>query len=180
MALSGKIGGLSTQLLKNKTCLLYAATRYASDKERLPWNYLWRAGPHSEKNYDKIAEKYHLHPDDYKPYSKEEGYGDYPKLPMVGPIAKDPYYPYDIPLYKKNYHEPLHIDFELMGEDRYDYGRKHRINPAVAISIFFATIIGLGIIRHLLEPYPTFIPRMEKQYPQKGVVHYTFEPVDSK
>lgn len=74
-----------------------------------PWNYLWRPGTYSEKDHDKIAEKYHLHPKEYQPYSaSEEKYlGDYPKLPMVGPAAKDPYYPYDIPIFRKNYHETV-------------------------------------------------------------------------
>jgi len=73
----------------------------------LPWNYIWRPEKYSEKDHDKIAEKYHLHPKEYQPYPSEKYVGDYPKLPMIGPAAKDPYYPYDIPTFKKNYHETV-------------------------------------------------------------------------
>lgn len=73
----------------------------------LPWNYLWRPRKYDEKKHDKIAEKYNLHPKEYKPYPPEKNVGDYPALPMIGPAAKDPYYPYDIPSLRKNYHEPV-------------------------------------------------------------------------
>jgi len=66
----------------------------------------------SEKDIEKIAAKYNMHPKDYKPFSdKEMCVGDYPDVPMIGPAAKDPYYPYDIPVYRKNYHEivSLHV-----------------------------------------------------------------------
>lgn len=76
----------------------------------LPWVSLWKPEKYSEKDHNKAAEKYHLHPKDYQPYPEHERYiGDYPKLPMIGPAAKDPYYPYDIPLYKKNYHETVSL-----------------------------------------------------------------------
>lgn len=77
----------------------------------LPWNYLWRPGEYSKKDHDKIAEKYHLHPKEYKPYPESDSQyvGDYPKLPKIGPAVKDPYYPYDIPVYRKNYHETVSL-----------------------------------------------------------------------
>ncbi|XP_077267854.1 NADH:ubiquinone oxidoreductase subunit ASHI isoform X2 [Temnothorax americanus] len=179
MALTRELGGLSTRLLRNKACL-YAAVRCSSDRPH-SWNYLWRPGKYSKKDHDKIAEKYNLHPKEYKPYpdDAEKFTGDYPQLPMVGPAAKDPYYPYDIPVYKKNYCETLHDQFEIMGEDRFSYGYNYRINLYVGTAIFFATMIACATITYLLEPYKTFIPRMEQQMPKKGVVHYTFEPADS-
>lgn len=76
----------------------------------LPWNYIWKPGKYSEKDHNKIAEKYDMHPKEYKPFSdKEACVGDYPDIPMVGPAAKDPYYPYDMPVYKKNYHEMVNL-----------------------------------------------------------------------
>lgn len=79
----------------------------------LPWNFLWRPEKYSEKDHDKIAEKYNLHPKEYKPYP-DGTLGDYPKLPMIGPAAKDPYYPYDIPVFKKNYKETVSMYEELL------------------------------------------------------------------
>jgi len=74
-----------------------------------PWNYLWQPNKYSEKEHDKIAEKYNLHPKEYEPNLPEKCLGDYPKLPMIGPAAKDPYYPYDIPIFRKNYHETVSL-----------------------------------------------------------------------
>lgn len=51
-----------------------------------------------------------MHPEEYQPYDPHENYtGDYPKLPMIGVAVKDPYYPYDNPVYRKNYHEPVSL-----------------------------------------------------------------------
>lgn len=75
----------------------------------LPWNYIWEPGEYSKKDHDKIAEKYHMHPKDYKPMSEDKMMGDYPDLPLEGPACRDPYYPYDIPTFKKNYHEVVSL-----------------------------------------------------------------------
>lgn len=173
MALTSKLCGVSSRLFRNKAFLSNA--RCYSDTPKL-WSVLWQPGVYSEKDHDKIAEKYHLHPKEYKPAPSEECIGDYPDLPMIGPAAKDPYYPYDIPVYRKNYKETLHHKFEIMGEDRFSYGYKYRYDLGVASAIFLATIATLCGIAYLCEPYPTFMPVMEKQYPQTGKVHYTFEP----
>lgn len=75
-----------------------------------PWNHLWKPIEYKEKNHAKHAEKYQLHPDEYKPYDPYKyPVGDYPALPLIGSTAKDPYYPYDNPVYKKNYHEPVRL-----------------------------------------------------------------------
>lgn len=47
-----------------------------------------------------------------------------------------------------------------MGEDRYSYGYKYKIEPIVGTAIFVATIAGFALIIYLLEPYPTVIPRV--------------------
>lgn len=47
-----------------------------------------------------------------------------------------------------------------MGEDRFSYGYKYRIDLYVATAIFVATIFGLAAIHYLLKPYPSFIPRV--------------------
>ncbi|KAG5307183.1 NDUB8 dehydrogenase, partial [Acromyrmex insinuator] len=177
MALTRESGRLSIQLLKNKACL-YTAVRCSSDKP-LPWNYLWQPKKYSEKEHDKIAEKYNLHPKEYEPNPPEKYLGDYPKLPMIGPAAKDPYYPYDIPIFRKNYHETLHANFEIMGEDRFSYGYNYRINPYVGSAIWLSVMIFLVGITYLANPYSTIQIRMERQFPKKDVVHYSFEPADS-
>ncbi|XP_012228720.1 NADH dehydrogenase [ubiquinone] 1 beta subcomplex subunit 8, mitochondrial [Linepithema humile] len=176
MALAKKIGGLSNQLLFKNKVFLYNSIRCYSDKP-LPWNYLWQPDKYSEKDHDKIAKKFNMHPKEYKPFSdKEACVGDYPDISKIGPAAKDPYYPYDMPVYRKNYHEMLHPDFEMMGEDRFSFGYKYRIDLALASAIFVAFVCTLGLITYITDPYPSFIPVMEKQYPHKGEAHYSFEP----
>lgn len=82
----------------------------------LPWNHLWQPKEYSKKDHDKIAEKYHLHPKEYQPYPPDKCLGDYPNLPKIGPAAKDPYYPYDIPIYRKNYHETVNLHVQKISE----------------------------------------------------------------
>ncbi|XP_070150537.1 NADH dehydrogenase [ubiquinone] 1 beta subcomplex subunit 8, mitochondrial [Polyergus mexicanus] len=176
MALASKLCGLSSQLFRNKV-FFYSAARCYADKP-MPWNTIWKPGVYSEKDHDKIAEKYNLHPKEYKPAPKEEWIGDYPDMPMIGPAAKDPYYPYDIPTYRKNYRETVHHHFEIMGEDRFSYGYKYRIDLHLATAICIAFIFTLSVIVYLLDPYPSFTPVMQKQYPRKDKVHYTFEPAN--
>ncbi|KAL0126899.1 hypothetical protein PUN28_005329 [Cardiocondyla obscurior] len=177
MVLTKKLGRLSNQFFQNKPCS-YTAVRCFSDKA--PWNYIWEPKEYSKKDHDKIAEKYHLHPKEYQPYPNNERFiADYPKLPLIGPAAKDPYYPYDIPLYKKNYHETLHDRFETMGEDRFSFGVKPRVNLYLATAIYFATMFGGVALFLALESYHITVPRLGQQMPKKGVVHYSFEPADS-
>jgi len=94
-----------------------------------------------------------------------------------------------------------------MGEDRFSYGYKYRIDLYVASAVFLITMTTLLGISYLCESYPKFMPmvsipiytifdiydssiqsffyltlsisQMEKQYPQKDKVHYTFEPSNS-
>ncbi|EFN67861.1 NADH dehydrogenase [ubiquinone] 1 beta subcomplex subunit 8, mitochondrial [Camponotus floridanus] len=174
MAPMSKLCGLSSQLFRNKA-FIYSTARCYSDRP-MPWPTLWQPKKYQEKDHDKSAEKYNIHPKEYKPLPQEESLGDYPDLPLIGPAAKDPYYPYDIPTYKKNYMEPVHHDFNIMGEDRFSYGYKYRINLYAGTAAFLITMTILLGISYLCEPYPTFMPMLEKQYPQKGKVHYTFEP----
>lgn len=42
-----------------------------------------------------------------------------------------------------------------MGEDRYSYGYKYRIEPLVAMAIFIATIGGSALLYYLVDPYPS-------------------------
>ncbi|RLU19208.1 hypothetical protein DMN91_007765 [Ooceraea biroi] len=165
MALAASIGRqLSNQLFKHKACLYTGVKCYATDKSRIPWNHLWIPEEYNKENHAKHAEKYHMHPDDYKPYDPfEKATGDYPALPMIGPEAKD----------------PLHDEFFKMSEDRYSYGRKFYIEPDRAFLLYIVFVSIIGVILYLASPYPVvFLPNSERQYPYKGKTHYTFEPVE--
>lgn len=75
----------------------------------LVWDRLWKPGlkPVTEEEHKKAAEKYGLHPSEYKPY--EDSLGDYPRLPKIGAEAKDPFYPYDFPVLRRNFGDPVCI-----------------------------------------------------------------------
>ncbi|XP_043495590.1 NADH dehydrogenase [ubiquinone] 1 beta subcomplex subunit 8, mitochondrial isoform X1 [Polistes fuscatus] len=142
---------------------------------------LWRAKkevPKTEEEIKEAAKKYNLHPRETKAYEEDGfGYGDYPKLPFVSPETKDPYYPYDFPEFRRNLHEPVHIEADIIGEDRYSAGVRQPMSPVGASLMFFGTVTILGGLFYLFSFYPWFQPVMEKQYPKPGVTHYTFEPV---
>ncbi|XP_011152442.1 NADH dehydrogenase [ubiquinone] 1 beta subcomplex subunit 8, mitochondrial [Harpegnathos saltator] len=177
MALIIKLCRSSTQsLLRNKGYLCNVA-RYASDDTPPSWNYLWEPGEYSKKAHDKIAEKYHLHPKDYKPLATN---CDYPDLPMIGAAAKDPYYPYDLPAIKKNYHETMHHQFDITTEDRFNFGQTNRIDSGVATLICVTVFGTFAAIFFGTKDYCTFQPMMEKQYPYRGKAYYTFESAEKK
>ena len=76
----------------------------------LDWNKDYKPGPYPRTEEEKLkaAERYGLHPSEYKLYPNDgTGWGDYPKLPEVGADSKDPYYPWDNPELKRNFNEPV-------------------------------------------------------------------------
>ncbi|XP_043275792.1 NADH dehydrogenase [ubiquinone] 1 beta subcomplex subunit 8, mitochondrial [Venturia canescens] len=139
----------------------------------------WKPGPYpkTEEQRRKAAEKYGLSPEEYEPYPNDgNGYGDYPKLPLIGAAARDPNYPWDIPAHRRNFNEPIHISDNLMGLDRADCGIEHPVPFRTQLSMFLGVVIFFAILFNL--PYEYHHPIMEKQIPKKGVVHYTFEPAN--
>nr|XP_034171125.1 NADH dehydrogenase [ubiquinone] 1 beta subcomplex subunit 8, mitochondrial [Osmia lignaria] len=190
MAVVRKIGKLSNKLLKNnipRICIARGASneggefddeefrkfwdmkKPAAVKEYMPGYY-----PRNEEERRKAAEKYGMHPDEYKPYPNDHRYtGDYPDLPWIGVAAKDIYYPWDYPAMKRNFEDPIHQNMDMMGEDRYDYGVRKLVGDNQGL---FYCIVTLAICFILHEIAPeTSQQRMEKQVPFTGV-HYTFEP----
>ena len=114
------------------------------------WNRDWRPGPYpkvsfriqkeqlkqlsrmmllsltiacSQTEEEKIAaaKKYGLLREDYEPYPDDGfGYGDYPKLPIVAAEERDSNELYEIDSMKRHFGEPLHVDIDLYGEDRFN------------------------------------------------------------
>ena len=75
----------------------------------LDWNKDWKPGdyPTTQEERDAAAKKYGLIPADYEPYPEEEGFGDYPMLPIVSYDGKDDYYNWDHPEQKRDWCEPV-------------------------------------------------------------------------
>ncbi|XP_003702585.1 NADH:ubiquinone oxidoreductase subunit ASHI [Megachile rotundata] len=181
MAVVRKIGILSNTLLRNNVPLIQI-TRGNKDfqtfldfwkpvgmRPHMPDDY-----PETEEERRKSAAKYGLHPYEYEPYPNDHRYlGDYPQLPWIGVVARDPYYPWDYPVIRRNYGDPIHPEQDMMGEDRYDYGVRQLVSDTTGALIFIATI-GVFYLAYKFSSHTSF-PRMEKQYPRNGV-HYSFEP----
>lgn len=152
----------------------------AKHKETRDYQYLWQASnkvPKTPEEIKEVAEKYNLHPSEYKPYGPDECYGDYPQLPLIGVAARDPYYPWDFPSIRRNFCEPLHMYEDQIGEDRHDAGIKEYFSYGEAWILFCGTFLIYGIFSYIGEMYSWFQPVLEKQYPRAGVTHYTFEPL---
>ncbi|XP_047101362.1 NADH dehydrogenase [ubiquinone] 1 beta subcomplex subunit 8, mitochondrial [Schistocerca piceifrons] len=145
------------------------------------WNKDWKPGPYpqTQKEREEAAKKYGLRPDQYEPYPDDGmGYGDYPKLPEVSGESRDPYYPWDFPEHKRNYNEPLHVEFDMFGEDRYDISGRPRFTATQQALAFIGVVGGFFGLYYLLDDYKMFRPVLAKQLPAPGVVHYTFEPAE--
>lgn len=152
--------------------------RFAHKREKVYWNKDWIPGdyPKTQEERDAAAKKYGMISADYEPYPEEEGYGDYPKLPVVSYDGKSDYYNWDFPEHKRDWCEPIHPEYDM-----HDGGR-HNANYIYPYSMntqfcWFLGIVGFNIFMFLItEPYPYFLPCKKKQYPfDDEKVHYSFE-----
>lgn len=81
------------------------------------WNKDYKPGkfPTTEEEKAAAAKKYNLLPEEYKPYADDgAGFGDYPQLPDVAVESRDPYYPYDFPEHKRNWHDPVWFIIQIL------------------------------------------------------------------
>ncbi len=119
-------------------------------------------------------------PEDYETYANDgTGYGDYPKLPIVSAESRDPHALYDFPELKRNFGEPLHVDADMFGEDRWDYNRRLIVPIHQMFLMFVGCMSGLGILFYLGEYVRIFpTPRMPRHMANDGKTYYTYEMED--
>ncbi|ODN05879.1 NADH dehydrogenase [ubiquinone] 1 beta subcomplex subunit 8, mitochondrial [Orchesella cincta] len=147
------------------------------------WNKDWRPAddpPATEEAKRAAAKKYGMIPEDYETYKNDgTGYGDYPKLPIVSAESRDPHALYDFPELKRNFGEPLHVDADMYGEDRWDRSKRLRI-PYHVMLTWFLGVIGITATLFMLSEYVRVNPtrRMPKPLYNDGKKHYTFELED--
>jgi len=106
-----------------KSNVITATIREAHQPGTGYWNKDWRPGPypHTEEEKRAAAKKYGMLREDYEPYPDDGfGYGDYPKLPIVSSDERDSNEAYTQDHLKRNWGEPLHVDADLYGEDRFN------------------------------------------------------------
>lgn len=145
----------------------------------LDWNKDYKAGktPKTDKEREAAARKYNLHPSEYQPYPEDGmGWGDYPKLPDKPVEAKDLYYPYDMPEHKRNFGEPIHIDYPIWSEDRFGTAAPSRFSMQTMFLTFAGVMTAWFALYFYFEDKKLFRPALPKQLPGDGRPHYTFEP----
>ena len=144
------------------------------------WNKDWMPGPYPRTVAERAAaaKKYGLRPEDYEPYPDEDGYGDYPKLPAIGDDSKDYYNNYDMPIYKRNFGEPMHKDFDLYTEDKFNPTMALPMSLEKMAGIFLLFMATLVTIYRLSDNFMVYQPCMPKQMVKQGNTHYTFETVE--
>lgn len=145
------------------------------------WNKDFKPGPYPKtpEEREAAAKKYGLLPEEYEPYPDDGlGHGDYPKLPDVSTESRDPYYPWDFPEYKRNFNDPMHVQADMYGEDRFDVSAKPRYTLRQQFLAFIG-VMGFSVgLYSFLESYKMFRPVLPKQYASQGGPHYTFEPAE--
>ena len=146
---------------------------------RSNWNRDWKPGPYPKTPEERAAaaKKYNLSPEEYQPYPDDGmGHGDYPKLPHISADSRDPFYPWDFPEHKRNFGEPLHVNVDMYGEDRFDVSLKPRFSQTRQIFTFLGVLTACAAVYYWFEDKKMFRPVLPKQYPYQGQTHYTFEP----
>jgi NADH dehydrogenase (ubiquinone) 1 beta subcomplex subunit 8 len=124
-----------------------------------------------------------LIPEDYETYEPDgTGYGDYPKLPLISAESRDPHALYDFPELKRNFGEPMHVDADMVGEDRWDYNKRYHLPMWKMLAMFLTATVGGGLVFCLCEyirVVPT--PMMPRQLPGDGKrKYYSFELEDKR
>jgi NADH dehydrogenase (ubiquinone) 1 beta subcomplex subunit 8 len=140
------------------------------------WNKDFMPGPRPQTAEERAAaaKKYGLLPEDYEPYPEDDAHGDYPKLPFMSNASKSEFEDWDIPGLKRNYGEPMHVDADILVEEKLITPRM-RYSFTQMILFVVATIGGLYVAVKLTDPYKHYRPVMPKQLVGKGGPHYTFE-----
>lgn len=83
----------------------------------------WLPGPRPKTDEEraKAAKKYNLLPEEYQPLP-DDGFavGDYPDLPQSHHDQRDPFYPWDDPIFRRNFGEPMPENSMNLSYDRVD------------------------------------------------------------
>lgn len=162
-----------------KTKLLFNASRsFTTTTVRAAyWNKDWKPGkyPTTEEERRAAAKKYGLLPEEYKPIPDDgEGAGDYPGFKPLAADSRDPFYPWDYPEYRRNYGEPLHINENIHGLDRWNVNQRYKYSTAQKTSMFLG-VISISYLLMYLGNDACFNPAAQQHLPAPGVKHYTYE-----
>ncbi|TRY64172.1 hypothetical protein TCAL_00807 [Tigriopus californicus] len=147
--------------------IMVTSVRTAADRPD-PWNYLWQPGPYprTQEEREAAAKKYGLIVEDYKPYPDDgRGLGDYPNLPVRCMDSKPGQYNWDIPEEKRNFGEPLHMNFHLMLASRPSLSVRPRYTQFQYLRWFLGLISFFTLFQLIAGEYEWFHPFSERQTP---------------
>nr|BAN20972.1 NADH-ubiquinone oxidoreductase ashi subunit [Riptortus pedestris] len=165
-------------LLKPK--LLYVAARNLSlsaPRAGGVWNKDWKPKkyPQTEEERLAAAKKYGLLPQEYEPTPDDgQGSGDYPHLKEFSVEARDPFYPWDFPEYRRNFGEVLHQDANLFTEDRYNVNMRPRYPLSLQMAAFLG-VIGVSWWLMKISKNACMYPVAKLHLPAPGVKHYSYD-----
>ncbi len=130
--------------------------------------------PKTEAEKIAAAKKYGILPEEYEAFSPDEhfNYGDYPKIQTIGGDQRSGQVDWDFPELKRNFGEPLDIEFLNYMENR--ISTEERPFTCYESLLHFLGIMAFFWALYLLIPTSAH-PHTKKQLPADGV-HYTFEP----
>ncbi|XP_014281251.1 NADH dehydrogenase [ubiquinone] 1 beta subcomplex subunit 8, mitochondrial [Halyomorpha halys] len=162
-----------------KTKLLFNASRQFTTSlvQNAYWNKDWKPAPYPKTKEERsaAAKKYGLLPEEYEPVPDDgEGTGDYPHLKPVSVEARDPFYPWDFPEYRRNFNEPLHEDFNIYTPDRINVDFKPKYSTFAMLAGFIGAVGGSYLLQTLGKD-ACFLPMAKQHLPEPGVKHYTYE-----
>lgn len=161
----------SSKLALNNSKVVLSSVRHHWNKDFKPGPY-----PKTEEERLRAAQRYGIHPSEYEPYRDDgTGYGDYPKFKAESGDFKDPHYPYDMPELKRNYNEPMHVEFDLIREDRFNVNARFLASCLEQHLQFFGVIGAAALLFWIGSKFEGFHPVKPKQYPEKGKKHYNFD-----
>nr|CAH7752517.1 unnamed protein product [Callosobruchus chinensis] len=156
-----KSAKLSNSWFKNNAILVTAVRNH--------WNKDYKPGPYPTTEAEKLAaaEKYGLHPSEYKPYPDDgkvvettqtyHWFLGMPEIPFIHGITRSS------------------KEISTSREDRYDVSAKLRRPMWFYYAQFLGVMFGTFFIYSLLENVKMFHPVVPRQYPGDGKKHYTFE-----
>lgn len=164
-------------LLKSK--LLFNASRQFTTSlvRNAYWNKDWKPGPFPKTEAERLeaAKKYGLLPEEYEPVPDDgEGSGDYPSLKPISVEARDPFYPWDFPEYRRNFNEPLHEDFNMYTADRINVNFQPKYSIIKQLAGFLGAM-GISVLFLELGNDACFLPMAKQHIPEPGVKHYTYD-----
>ncbi|KAK3576492.1 hypothetical protein CHS0354_034166 [Potamilus streckersoni] len=161
------------------------------------WNKDWKPGPYPKTPEERAAaaKKYNLLPQDYEPFPDDGlGKGDYPNLPIVSEEARDPYENWDMPEYRRNYMEPMHLYQDMTTEDKWNPNAQIPFSYPTMVLTLVGVLTVSFVLFYLTDKYmPIHQYAMSRQYPYNNLYYlkggqpsqavpeikcYTFEPAE--